>query len=90
MNHIVKEPQTSEIDLNDLTRKLGKGFGKFGGYIFNTIQFFIKHGIAIILLLILGLGTGYFLNKTQKKYVHEIIVLPNFNSAESLCFHKEQ
>lgn len=80
----VPDTQTSEIDLNQLTQKISSGFSNFGYFIFNTIQFFLKHGIAIVLLIILGLGAGYYLNSVQQKYEHKIIVLPNFNSTEYL------
>lgn len=84
MNQNVQDNQPQEIDLNQLGQKIGDGFGNIGYFIFNCIQFFLKHGIAIVLLLILGLGVGYYLKSSQKKYDHNIIVLPNFNSTEYL------
>ena len=84
MNQNVTDNQTPEIDLHQLTQKIGNGFNNFGYFVFNCIQFLIKHGIVLILLLLLGLGTGYYLSSTQKKFDHKIIVLPNFNSTEYL------
>jgi hypothetical protein len=84
MNQNVPDRESSEIDLNQLGRKIGNLFNNFGYSVFNAIQFFIKHGIAIVLLFILGLGAGLYLNKYQKNYSHKIIVLPNFNSTEYL------
>lgn len=84
MNQNVPDNQPQEIDLNQLSKKISSGFNNFGYFIFNCIQFFFKHGIAIVLLLILGLAAGYYLKTVQKKYDHKIIVLPNFNSAEYL------
>lgn len=84
MNQQLPDKDLGEIDLNQLTQKIGKSIGNFGYFIFNSIQFFIKHGIAIVLLLILGLAAGFYLSSVQKKYDHKIIVLPNFNSTEYL------
>lgn len=84
MNQTVPENESAEIDLQQLTQKIGKGVSNFGYFIFNCFQFFIKHGIAILLLLILGLGAGYYLSSVQRKYDHKIIVLPNFNSSDYL------
>lgn len=84
MNQNIPEHQSQEIDLNHLTNKIGSGFNNFGYFVFNSIQFFFKHAIAIILLLVLGLAAGFYLNTIQKKYDHQIIVLPNFNSTEYL------
>lgn len=84
MNQNVTDQQASEIDLSQLKQKIGKGFGNFGYFVYNAIQLLIKHGIAILLLLLLGLGAGYYLSTVQKKYNHKIIVLPNFGSTEYL------
>lgn len=84
MNQNIPNNQPQEIDLRQITQKIGKGFGNLGYFIFNCIQFFLKHGIALVLLVILGLGTGYYLTKVQNRYNHKIIVLPNFNSTEYL------
>lgn len=73
-----------EIDLNQLTKKISAWFNNFAYFVFNSIQFFLKHGIALLLLLILGLTAGYYLNIVQKNYDHKIIVIPNFDSAEYL------
>lgn len=84
MNQNIPEQQSQEIDLKQVTHKIGSGFNNFGYFVFNSIQFFFKHAIAIVLLLILGFAAGFYLNTVQKKYHHQIIVLPNFNSAEYL------
>lgn len=84
MNQNIPDTQPQEIDLNQLTKKIGAGFNNVGYFIFNSIQFFLKHGIAIVLLLLLGLGVGFYLSSFQKKYEHKIIVLPNFNSTDFL------
>lgn len=84
MNQNVTDAQASEIDLNQLTQKIGKGFGNFGYFIFNSIQFLLKHALVLIILIILGLAAGFYINSSQNKYDHKIIVLPNFNSNDYL------
>lgn len=70
-----------EIDLSKISRKIARGFQSF---IFNCIHFFIKNAIVIAVLFVIGLVLGYFLDKNQKSYNHEIIVIPNFRSADYL------
>lgn len=84
MNQNIQEQQSQEIDLNQISKKIGSGFNNLGYFFFNIIKFFFKHIVALILLLALGLAAGYYLNSVQKKYSHEIIVLPNFNSTRYL------
>jgi hypothetical protein len=50
---------------------------------FRCIQFFIKKAIVIIVLVIIGIGR-FYLDKTQKKFDHQIIVTPNFKSTDYL------
>ncbi len=70
-----------EIDLGQISRKIGR---KFQNLIFSCIQFFIKNAIVIILLIIVGAGLGYSLDKSGKTYDHQIIVKPNFQSTDYL------
>lgn len=76
--------EDQEIDLSQISKKINQGFQNLGGFIFNCIHFFIKNAIIIVLLFIIGVGLGYYLDKNQKSYDHEIIVIPNFGSADYL------
>ncbi|WP_026703791.1 hypothetical protein [Flavobacterium soli] len=76
--------EDQEIDLSQISRKINQGFQNLGGFIFNCIHFFIKNAIIIVLLFIIGVALGYYLDKTKKSYDHEIIVIPNFGSADYL------
>lgn len=76
--------EDQEIDLSQISKKINQGFQNLGGFIFNCIHFFIKNAIIIVLLFIIGVGLGYYLDKKQKSYDHEIIVIPNFGSADYL------
>ena len=72
-----------EIDLSHISKKVGEGFQNLGTFIFNCVQFLIKNAIILILLIAVGLGLAYFL-EGKKSYEHEIIVMPNFGSADYL------
>ncbi|GAA3723277.1 hypothetical protein GCM10022422_00150 [Flavobacterium ginsengisoli] len=82
-----KVPQDNtdqEIDLADVSKKINGFFESTKRSIFNAIQFFIKNWKISAILIIVGFGIGLFLDKTQKKYDHQIIVAPNFGSIEYL------
>ena len=76
--------QDQEIDLGQVFSKIGGFFGTITDKIFDLILFLIKNSILILILLVIGFGIGYFLDKTSKTYNHEIIVSPNFGSTEYL------
>jgi lipoprotein signal peptidase len=46
----------------------------------------LKRNIIVLvgLLLIIGGGLGYFLDKNFKSYDHQIMVMPNFESTDYL------
>ena len=73
-----------EIDLSQISKKIGQGFQNIGALIFSCIQFFLKNAIIIILLFVVGIGLGYVLDNGKKSYSHEIIVMPNFGSTNYL------
>lgn len=73
-----------EIDLSQISKRIGKGYQSFLGWIFNCIQFLIKNIIYLFILGFLGLLIGYFLDKGNKTYKHEVYVQPNFGSTNLL------
>ncbi len=73
-----------EIDLSQISKKIGSLFQDFNAFIFNCIQFFVRNGIVIIILLIVGFGLGFYLDISKKTYNHQIIVAPNFKSTDYL------
>jgi uncharacterized membrane protein len=76
--------ENQEIDLFQVFKSVGRFFEKINAGIFRCIQFFVKNAIVIIVLMIVGIGLGFYLDKTQKKFDHQIIVTPNFKSADYL------
>jgi hypothetical protein len=53
-------------------------------FLFQSIQFVIKNKLVLVLLFVVGVGLGYFLDKKLKSYNSEIIVTPNFGSTDYL------
>lgn len=76
--------QDQEIDLTQISKKIEEFFQGIKASIFKSIQFFIKNGVIISVLLLLGFGIGIYLDKTIKTYNHQIIVNPNFGSTDYL------
>ncbi len=82
-----KVPQNTtdqEVDLAQISQKLNSFFQRVSTAIFRGIQFFVVNRVLILVLLVIGFGLGFLLDKTQKTYEHEIIVAPNFNSTDYL------
>jgi uncharacterized membrane protein len=76
--------QDQEIDLGQVFSKVSSFFSGLVDKLFDFLFFLIKNSVIIIILLIIGVGAGYFLDKTTKVYNHEIIVSPNFKSVDYL------
>lgn len=73
-----------EIDLGILGKKVKGIFNSFANWIFRIILFVKRNIIVVSLLFIVGVVIGYFLDKEDKTYTNEIIVLPNFDSVDYL------
>jgi hypothetical protein len=71
-----------EIDLSQISKKIGGFFENIGMSIFSIILFFKRNIIWVGILFVIGAGLGYYLDKTIKIYNHEIIVSPNFGSVD--------
>lgn len=79
-----RNTEEQEIDLSQISKKINQGFSNIGTFIFNCIQFVLKNAIILIILFAIGVGLGYLMENNQKSYNHEIIVIPNFGSADYL------
>ncbi|NUY80126.1 hypothetical protein HUK80_04405 [Flavobacterium sp. MAH-1] len=73
-----------EIDLDALKQKMGNALDGLNTKLFRMLQFFIKNIIIISVLLVVGIGLGFYLDRTQKTYDHELKVQPNFGSVDYL------
>lgn len=71
-----------EIDLSQISKKIGNFFENISTKIFKIFLFFKRNILWVALLFILGAGLGFYLDKTTKVYDNEIIVTPNFGSVD--------
>jgi hypothetical protein len=73
-----------EIDLSQISKKIGSFFENISASIFNGILFFKRNIIWVLLLFIIGAGLGVYLDNTSKVYDNQIIVSPNFGTNDYL------
>ncbi|TDE31517.1 hypothetical protein E0I61_02125 [Flavobacterium ranwuense] len=76
--------EDQEIDLMQIFKKIGSFFKNINTFLFRCIQFFVKNAIVVSILLVIGVGLGFYLDATKKIYNHQIIVTPNFGSTDYL------
>ena len=75
--------QEQEIDLNQIGKRISKGFQKAVNRCFDLLFFIQKRLIIVFTLLIIGGGLGFYLDK-EPNYTNDIVVIPNFGSNEYL------
>jgi len=75
-------PDSQEIDLAQVSRKLGNMYQSFLAWIFRGFLFARRNIIILAILFIVGAGLGFYLDKNTKVYNHEVIITPNFGSAD--------
>jgi hypothetical protein len=73
-----------EIDLSQISKKIGNFFENISISIFRGILFFKRNIIWVGILFGVGVGIGFYLDKTTKVYDNEIILSPNFGSNDYL------
>lgn len=90
------QPQSDEVDLGQLFKLIGKGFERLFGFIgsifkrvFDVIVSFLlfiqKHFLKLIIIGVLGLIVGFYLDyKKDPKYISTMVLEPNFNSVQQL------
>ncbi|RED24933.1 hypothetical protein BD847_1672 [Flavobacterium cutihirudinis] len=81
-----KVPQNTdqEIDIFQLSKSIGNFFDRVNRNIFRGIQFFVKNWIAVLILVVLGIALGFYLDSSKKSYQNQIVVTPNFESVDYL------
>lgn len=77
-------PNDQEIDLSQLSKKIGGIIQSFIDWLFDGILFIRRNIIIIGILFIIGAGLGFYLDKKTKVYDHQVIVTPNFGSTDYL------
>ena len=73
-----------EIDLSQISKKIGTFFEKTSTRIFKGILFLKRNIIWIGVWVVLGVGLGIFLDENYKSYNSQLIVTPNFGSTDYL------
>ena len=82
---MAQQNSSEEVDLGYLFKKMGNLFKKFIKLIFLVLAFFVKYIVAVVILIIIGVGIGYYLDKNAEEvYNNEEIVIPNFESVDYL------
>jgi hypothetical protein len=83
-NQATNNAEDQEIDLTQIFKKFDGFLQGIKASIFKCIQFFFKNKVVISVLILLGFGTGIYLDTTLKTYTHEIIVSPNMGGTDHL------
>ncbi|MEZ4854346.1 hypothetical protein [Flavobacterium sp.] len=73
-----------EIDLGQIFSKIGSFFQSILDFFFDIILFVKKNIIVIVILLVVGVLLGLYVDKIDKEYDNQIIVTPNFGSVDYL------
>ncbi|WP_396194530.1 hypothetical protein [Flavobacterium sp.] len=84
MSATPQNTDNQELDLSQISRKIGEFFEGISNKIFKGILFIKRNIVWVGALFVLGLGLGIYLDKTNKVYNHQIIVTPNFGSVDYL------
>lgn len=90
MANQITNPESQEIDLSQMSRKIKSTISGLGDSFFNFILFIKRNIIIIAILIIAGVAIGYYLDGNVKVYNHKIHVIPNFNSNTYLYAEAEQ
>lgn len=77
-------PDSPEIDLLTVFSRIGGFFEWINTLLFRTIRFFVKNAIVVIVLIITGVGVGFFFKKVDISYEQKVMVAPNFKSTDYL------
>ncbi|KGO89060.1 hypothetical protein [Flavobacterium suncheonense] len=77
-------PNDQEIDLSQLSKRIGDFFQSLIDKFFDGILFLIRHKYSIGLLLVVGFALGFYLDSRRKQYDNQVIVTPNFGSTDYL------
>ena len=73
-----------EIDLSQISKKIGNFFETISTSIFKVFLFFKRNILWVGILILIGVGIGLYLDKTIKVYDNQMIVCPNFGATDYL------
>lgn len=93
---IQNKNKSEEVDLGQLFRLIGNAFNRFFNFIktilkglfdavIQVLLFFRKHLVKFVIAAVVGIGIGLVLDlKREKRYAANLVVKPNFGSAQQL------
>jgi len=84
MSATPQNQDNQEIDLSQISKKIGGLFENISNSIFKGILFLKRNMVWVGALFVIGAGMGFYLDKTIKVYNSQIIVTPNFGSVDYL------
>lgn len=90
MANQITNPESQEIDLSQMSRKIKSTISGLGDSFFNFILFIKRNIIIIAILIIAGTVAGYYLDGNVRSYNHKVYVIPNFKSNVYLYAQTEQ
>jgi small nuclear ribonucleoprotein (snRNP)-like protein len=84
MSATPQNPEDQELDLSQISRKIGHFFEGISNRIFKGILFIKRNIVWVGILFVVGAGLGFYLDKNTKIYDNQIIVSPNFGSTDDM------
>ncbi|PJE41485.1 MAG: hypothetical protein CUR32_09985 [Flavobacterium sp.] len=84
MSATPQNPDDQELDLSQISRKVGDFFEGISNRFFKGILFFKRNIVWVGTLFVIGAGLGFYLDKNTKIYDNQIIVTPNFGSTDDM------
>ena len=84
MSSTSQNNDNQEIDLSQISKKIGVFFENIPTAIFRIFLFFKRNIVWVGILIVLGFGIGIYVDETSKVYENKIIVCPNFGSTDYL------
>lgn len=84
---MLQEPnnfQDKEIDLSKISQKLGSVTSGISKSFYDFFFFMMRNWIIVSVLFIIGAGLGIYMDRKNKVYNHEMMVIPNFSSTDYL------
>lgn len=82
MSATPQNTDNQELDLSQISRKIGGFFESISNSLFRGILFLKRNIVWVGILFIAGAGLGFYLDKSIKVYDNQMIVMPNFGSTD--------
>ncbi|WP_461534002.1 hypothetical protein [Sinomicrobium sp.] len=81
-----RQQASDEIDLGLLLQKIGDFFKWIIKGIYRVVMFYKRFAIVLLVLLLIAFAVGYFIDSSSgsSSYRSELVVVPNFGSADYL------